>query len=190
MPSCHGLALTYWPSTQPLVSDAVVAAGPQHGVTPGPCSDRCTAADWQLSAGSQLLRELNDGDETPGAVSYTTLRTRFDEAVRPVDGPHPTSALRGARNLLVQDICPGRRTGHAALAVDAVSFAVLLDAIEHPGPARAGRLPADACDKAFATDLPERLVRDAIETLTAQALTNIAAAPTLPAEPPVRLRRE
>ena len=47
---------------------------------------------------------------------------------------------------------------------------MLLDAIEHPGPARARRLPANLCAKPFATDLPERKVRDAIATLTAQAL--------------------
>jgi hypothetical protein len=183
------MALTYWPSTQRLVSDAVLLAGPQHGVTPATCSDRCTAADWQLSAGSRLLAALNDGDETPGDVSYTTVRTRFDEVVQPVEGSHPTSALRGAGNLVVQDVCPGCRTGHAALAVDSVSFAALLDAIGHQGPAKAGRLPADVCAKPFATSLPARTVRDAIAALTTHALTNLAAAPTLAAEPVVRLRR-
>ena len=111
------------------------------------------------------------------------MRTRFDEVVQPVDGPHPTSALRGASNLVVQDVCPGRRTGHAGLAVDSVSFAALLDAIGHQGSARASRLPASVCAKPFATDLPEQKVRDAIAALTAQAMMNLAAAPTLATEP-------
>src|SRR4051794_20219365 len=149
------MALTYWPSTQRLVSDAVLLAGPQHGVTPAACSDRCTAADWQLSAGSRLLRALNDGDETPGEVSYTTVRTRFDEVVQPVNGPHPTSALRGASNLVVQDVCPGRRTRHAALAVDSVSFAALLDAVGHQGSARPHRLSNGVGANPCATELPE-----------------------------------
>jgi triacylglycerol lipase len=183
------MALTYWPSTRPLVSDAVLLAGPQHGVTPALCSDRCTAAEWQLSAGSELLQTLNDGDETPGEVSYTTLRTRLDELVHPVDGPHPTSALRGASNLVVQDLCAGRQTGHADLAFDSVSFATLLDAIEHEGSAHASRLPARVCAQPFATDLTQQEVRDAIATMTTEFQINIAAAPTLTAEPAVRLRR-
>src|SRR4051812_14773652 len=32
------MALTYWPSTQRLVSDAVLLGGPQHGVTRAACS--------------------------------------------------------------------------------------------------------------------------------------------------------
>jgi hypothetical protein len=45
------------------------------------------------------------------------------------------------------------------------------------------------CAQPFATDLTQQEVRDAIATMTTEFQINIAAAPTLTAEPAVRLRR-
>lgn len=183
------MALTYWPSTRKLVTDAVLLAGTQHGTGSGPCAAPCAASIWQQARGSKLLRALNAGDETPGKVAYTTVRSLSDAVVFPTGGPHPTSALRGASNLLVQAVCPGRVIDHIGLAVDTVSFAALLDAIDHRGAARASRFPASTCAKPFASSLPEQTVRDGIAALTTQAVTNIVAAPVIPREPKVRLRR-
>src|SRR6266542_2607315 len=59
----------------------------------------------QMSQGSEFLAELNAGDDTPGTVRYTTVRTLQDELVRPVD----TARLDdGATNVLVQSQCPLR----------------------------------------------------------------------------------
>ena len=93
-------ALTYWPDLRRKVSDVLAAAGTQHGTTVGlgscSASSPCPPADWQQGAGSNLLRALNSQpDETPGNVSYTTVRSLTDETVQPQSGKHPTLGARG-----------------------------------------------------------------------------------------------
>jgi hypothetical protein len=183
------MALTYWPSTQRLVSDVVLLAGTQHGTRTIVCKVACAASIWQQRRGSKLLRALNAGDETPGKVAYTTVRSLTDGVVVPTAGPHPTSALRGASNLLVQAVCPGRVIDHIGLAIDTVSFAALLDAIGHRGPARAARFSRSTCTHPFASDLPEQTIREGIVGFTREAATNVLAARVIPHEPKVRLRR-
>jgi triacylglycerol lipase len=156
------MALTYWPSLRVKVGDAVTAAATHHGApgdaaTAARClSEGCPAALWQQRPRSALLRALNDGrDETPGRTAYTTVRSATDESVRPQTGAAPTSALKGAVNILIQDVCPGRQTTHLGTAVDSVTIAALADAVGHPGPARVARLPADVCAHPYGTGLDE-----------------------------------
>jgi hypothetical protein len=157
-------ALTYWPDLRNKVSDVLAAAGTQHGTTAGEgCSAAapCTPAGWQQQAGSHLLDALNSqADETPGDTSFTTVRSLTDETVQPQSGKHPTSALDGASNLVIQDVCPGRTTTHIGTAVDSVSFAAFADAIAHDGKgkkgaAKASRFPSDVCDHPYAPGLDE-----------------------------------
>ena len=155
-------ALTYWPSLRKQVSDAVLLAGTQHGTTAfSSLADICgmscrfPAAAWQQSAGSELLKALNrrGRPETFGPTSWTTVRTLDDEIVQPTGGAHPTSALRGASNLVIQSICPGRTTNHIGTGVDSVSYAALRDALDHKGPARAARISPNVCRRPYAPGL-------------------------------------
>ncbi len=153
-------ALTYWPRLRPMVSDVLAAAGTQHGTTvgAGTCSEAvpCPPAYWQQAAGSNLLAALNRQPfEAPGPTAWTTVRSTTDEAVQPTTGPHATSALKGAANIVIQAVCPGRVTTHIGTAVDSVSFAAFVDAISHRGPARRSRLPADVCAQPYAPGLDE-----------------------------------
>jgi triacylglycerol lipase len=125
-------ALTYWPSLLKQASDVVLVAGPQHGTTAfsslaKSCGMRCRfpAAAWQQTAGSNLLKALNrrGRPETFGPTSWTTVRTLDDEVVQPARGAHPTTALRGASNLVIQSVCPSRTTNHIGTGVDSVSYA-------------------------------------------------------------------
>ena len=138
-------------------------------------------------ATSQLLAALNRHDETPGATAWTTLRT-LDGNAQPVDGPDPTSALRGASNLVIQDLCPGRHVDHLSMAFDKLVHAALRDAMTHREPARSKRL-ADAtlCATPFVGNFPtdERLRQ--LEALNVHIITQIVAAPTLTSEPPLTL---
>ena len=64
--------------------------------------------------GSDLLDDLNRGDETPDGPLYLALWTDQDETVTP-----PESArLEGAVALSVQDVCPGRVVSHGDLPRD------------------------------------------------------------------------
>ena len=116
----------------------------------------CPPADWQQAAGSNLLKALNSQPfEAPGPTAWTTVRSATDETVQPQTGKHPTSALKGATNILIQSVCPGRVVTHIGTAVDSVAFAAFTDAIEHPGPAEVSRLPADVCAHPYAPGLEE-----------------------------------
>lgn len=155
------IALTYWPSLRRKVDDVLAAAGTQHGTTVfGSCGvkgERCVPAAFQQAAGSKLLRALNrkGRDETPGPTSWTTVRSSTDEKVQPQTGAHPSSSLQGATNVLIQDVCPGREDSHIGTALDSVTFALLADAIEHPGPAKVDRLPAGVCDHPYGDGFDE-----------------------------------
>lgn len=165
-------AIKWWPDVRADVDDYVGLAAPNHGVpgtgaagfgTPQPPSF------WQMSADSQFLTALNAGNETPTPVSYTSLYSQFDELVQPAT-PVPTAALSWAQpnprlsNILIQDTCPGRLTDHLAIGLwDQASFALLLDALTHPGPANVARaggralcglplLPAPVLDPDLPTD--------------------------------------
>jgi len=156
--------LTWWPSLQSKVSDVVSLAGIHHGssiintnYTGKKCSPDpgCPPAVWQQAAGSKFLKALNAyPDETPGSgISWTSLRSSTDEFVQPSTGKTPTSSLKGATNILFQDVCKGRKTSHVGTLLDSVSFEVLKDAIKYSGPAKVSRLPKTVCTHPFATGL-------------------------------------
>jgi hypothetical protein len=189
-------ALLYWPDLRRKVGDVLAAAGTQHGTTVrgADCSatSPCAAALWQQAAGSALLRAINSQpDETPGAVSYTTVRTLTDETVQPQTGSHASSALDGASNIVIQDVCPGRTTTHVGTAADSVTFAALVEAVRRRGPGRSGaakasRLPADVCDHPYATGLDPAVIDGFFGAAGGLIGSQIAAAPKVAAEPKVR----
>lgn len=173
----------------------VAAAGTQHGTTVfRGCAKTtpCTPASWQQTKGSDLLDALNaQPDETPGDTSYTTVRSATDETVQPQTGKHPTSALKGARNVLIQDVCPGRTTTHIGTAVDSVTFALFEDAMAHngkgiKGAASVGRLPADVCDHPYGDGFDEAKTTAFLAAADALTAGNSDAAPKVAREPKVR----
>lgn len=106
---------------------------PQHGtyvanimnfVGLGSCAG--VIACQQMTIGSDFLAGLNDGDETPGAVRWTTVRTWQDELVRPVDN---AMLADGATNVLVQAWCPLRVVGHVGLVLDGTAYSVVQQAL-------------------------------------------------------------
>jgi triacylglycerol lipase len=189
-------ALTYWPDLRKKVSDVVAAAGTQHGTNIGrggcAASSPCPPADWQQGKGSQLLRAINSQpDETPGNVSYTTVRSLTDETVQPQGGKHPTSALDGASNILIQGVCPGRTTSHIGTAVDSVTFAAFVDAVAHAGKgkrgaARVSRFPSDVCSHPYATGLNEAQTTLFLNAAGGIIGGNQSMVPKVSAEPRVR----
>lgn len=188
------MALMFWPSLRRQVSDVVAVSGTQHGTTAdllvGSCqtSAGCPPAVWQQAFNSNLLKWVNRrADETPGPTAWTTVRSEEDEVVTPQVALYPTSALRGATNILIQQVCPGRRTSHIGSAYDSVSFAALLDAVARGGPADPSRLPADVCAQAFAPGLDVARTQgqlDASLGIAAQRL--LGQTPRVTAEPPVK----
>jgi triacylglycerol lipase len=81
----------------------------------------CPPACAQLAVGSDLLRKLDAGDETPDGPRWITMRSLDDQTVTPVD----SAKLEGALNLEIQDLCPGATTTHGQLPGDPVVLATL-----------------------------------------------------------------
>jgi hypothetical protein len=98
---------------------------PQHGTDVAALAKDvaggCPTACDQLATGSDLLRRLNAGDETPGDAEWTTVRTDADTIVTPTS----SAQLAGALNLRVQDLCPDDRATHGDLPGDPVVLAAL-----------------------------------------------------------------
>ncbi|WP_433529120.1 lipase family alpha/beta hydrolase [Micromonospora sp. CA-263727] len=80
----------------------------------------------QMTIGSSFLTALNAGDDTPGAVRWTTVRTWQDELVRPVDN---ATLADGATNVLIQSQCPLRVVGHLGLVFDGTTYTVIRQAL-------------------------------------------------------------
>lgn len=80
----------------------------------------------QMSIGSAFLADLNAGDDTPGAVRYTTVRTIQDELVRPVNNALLND---GSTNVLIQSYCPLRVVGHLGLVLDGTTYTVIRGAL-------------------------------------------------------------
>ncbi|ASW53186.1 triacylglycerol lipase [Plantactinospora sp. KBS50] len=80
----------------------------------------------QMTIGSSFLAALNSGDDAPGDVRYTTIRTAQDELVRPT----PNATLSGgATNILVQGYCPLRVVGHLGLVLDGTTYTIVRAAL-------------------------------------------------------------
>jgi triacylglycerol lipase len=109
----------------------VTLGSPQHGTdlaaVAGVLAPRsCPKACQQLAPGSQLMSDLNRGTETPAGPQWISIWTNQDQVVSPPD----SARLVGARNVVVQRICPGRAVTHAQLPTDAVVTALVLRALD------------------------------------------------------------
>lgn len=179
-------ALRFWPDLAAHVDDVIALAPPLQGTVAADlvCAvpGRCPAAVWQYGAGSRFIAALNRRP-LPTGPAYTAISTRYDELVV----PQPAASRRaGVTTVVVQRICPGRLVEHAGLLADAAAFAIVADALRHPGPADQRRIRRSGCgtgllpgiDAAgYAAAVPVFVVNFAATALTATWLT---------AEPPLR----
>jgi len=86
----------------------------------------------QQAEGSPFMRQLNAGGDTVPGVDYTTIGSRVDEMIHPFED----IALRdpGARNLVLQNLCPDDLTGHFHMVYDPYVQGLLRNVLdpEHP----------------------------------------------------------
>ena len=108
------------------VARRVLSIGsPQHGTSvaeaalgvAGTCPEACE----QLATDSDLLRELNAGDETPPGPRFVSVWSTVDRTVVPPD----SARLAGGLDFTVQSVCPGARTAHGDLPADPVVLAAV-----------------------------------------------------------------
>jgi triacylglycerol lipase len=133
-------ALRWWPDLRRLVSDVILLAAPNNGskFTNDNCNAPgvCATSLYQMRSDSIFLRALNRGPKTYRGIGFTAVSTTDDTVfVTP-----PEARLAAARNIVVQDLCPGHKVDHVGLAYDGPTYAIVVDALDHRGPAKASRI--------------------------------------------------
>jgi triacylglycerol esterase/lipase EstA (alpha/beta hydrolase family) len=185
-------ALRFWPDTRKVVDDLVGLSPSNHGtVLSDVTCGNCNPAFHQQASQAQFLRALNSGAETCRGVDYTVAYTRLDEVVVPNTGPAPSSALRTGEgriaNIALQDVCPTNAADHFAIgSYDAVGFAIVADALAHPGPAVRTRIPVTTCAQPFQPGVNPATFATDYAGLLAYAGDPAGNAPDVPEEPPLR----
>jgi hypothetical protein len=197
-------ALRFWPETRTMVDDIIGIAGTNHGTTVrGPCQPgrtMCTPAAWQQMASSHFIAALNSGAETFAGISYTEIYTHSDEVVKPNSSPaNSSSSLHtGAgriTNVATQDLCPHDLNEHTFVGtVDAVAYALVMDALTHAGPAQPSRIDSRVCRQLYQPGVDPLNVQNYLQSLlglpgllsVTSPNVNFVGAPELAAEPPLR----
>ena len=151
-------ALQFWPSTR-SVTQAFVALSPDlsgidlfsSALSTVCIGDLCQASLWQQSAGSNYYAALHSGDFRE-QVPTTIVWSKTDEVVTPAKS---NAQLPSAKILAVQDLCPGRITGHVSMTIDAAGFVIALDALKHSGTASLIRVLPKALTACFRINAPK-----------------------------------
>ncbi|MDW6061937.1 alpha/beta fold hydrolase [Streptomyces sp. FXJ1.4098] len=184
-------ALRFWPDLAAKVDDVVTLGAPFQGTSIGsaclPLSQitGCPAASLQFARHSNWTKALTaNGTPMPAGPSYTAVHSLADESVV-IDGE--PSVLPGARNIGVQDICPGRAwPSHMGLVVDLVSYELAADAIGHSGPADPGRIDRADCATLLMPLNTEEAVKTLPSLLSLPLDVLIHSRPWVREEPPLR----
>lgn len=138
-------ALKWWPDTRADVDKVITLGAPNHGALyPNQnClePDSCSASLWQMRSDSKFLAALNRGASTY-SIPWTSITTTADTVfVSPAEARMP-----GAANILVQSLCPSDQAAHNNLPYDGPTSGIVLDALDHRGPAELSRVSKSYCN--------------------------------------------
>jgi len=194
-------ALRFWPDTRGMVDDVIGMAGSNHGTTAlGSCALKCPPAGWQQGSKANFIQALNSIAETWPGISYTEIFTHHDEVVRPNDtDADSSSALHTGdgqiSNIATQDICPADPAEHLLVGTtDPTTYALVIDALTHAGPAVPSRINRAVCSQLFqpgVNPLNAAMYLQILAALPGLAAVdvpgvNIVGAPEVASEPPLR----
>jgi len=141
--SAGGVTVRLWMRTYDggSVARRIVTLGsPHHGtdlaslgadIAPSACPEACR----QLATDSDLIRQLDRGDETPAGPRWVSIWTTDDQISTPPD----TARLAGALDFSVQQVCPGAEVTHGQLPEDRVVIAMVEDQLRRTPPVLPGR---------------------------------------------------
>lgn len=139
------------------IDDLVGLSPSSHGTTnpAAPKGGSFCPACVQQAAGSDFMRHLNAGDQTPAPVSYSVIETNKDEVVTPYQSEFlPTAGTNGrVANRLLQDACPTDTTEHTGIIYDKVAIQYALRALGRSGPIDAAYKPD--CSGAALSTFPD-----------------------------------
>ena len=187
-------ALRFWPDTRSDVAEVIGIDPSNHGTLdayPVCAAAGCAPAFWQQQTLSAFTTALNSGAETFAGIDYTQMWTPTDEVVVPNLGPRPSSALTtgaGRRaNISTFDVCPGHVAEHLSMgSFDAVAYALVIDALDHDGPAKASRIDRAACLRPYHEGVDPVTFPAHLASYTAGAAAQVALYPHVLAEPALK----
>lgn len=148
-------SLRFWPDTRDLVDDVIGFASSNHGserLSTTSCAQMgCRAAVYQQASDSEFIRALNSDVETFAGISYTNIYSRFDEVVVPNSGPEDcstclTTGEGDIANIQTQEMCPLDVSDHVVIGISGATYALVVDALTHDGPAVLSRVPHSSCN--------------------------------------------
>ena len=178
-------ALRYWPDTRAEIDKVITLAAPNYGaIYPNQnCSapDSCSAALWQMRSDSKFLGAINRGASTYG-IPWTAIATAADTIfVSPAQAHMP-----GASNIVVQSLCPSDQAQHNNLPYDGPTSGIVLDALNHKGPAELSRISKSYCNMATMTGVTTAEANQILGAYTATLVHDLGPdGPRSEGEPPL-----
>ncbi len=120
----------------------VTLGSPHHGTTVADLAaslapDQCPEGCQQLRTDSQVLRQLNAGDETPAGPTWVSVWTEVDATVTPPD----SASLDGGLDLTVQSVCADSTVQHSDLPSDPLVQGIVIAELASGQPVELG--PSD-----------------------------------------------
>ncbi|MCW2856739.1 MAG: lipase [Marmoricola sp.] len=196
-------ALRFWPDTRSMVDDVIGVAGTNHGTTAlalaAPVGVALPPASLQQQAGSNFISALNSGAETFKGISYTEIFTHTDEVVQPNMEDNSSSSLQpGAgmiTNVSTQSVCAGDLYEHLTVGtIDPTTYALVMDALDHPGPAEPSRIGHASCLELYQPGVDPTNVQTFLQVLAAAPglvavsvpFVNLVGAPEVTQEPALK----
>jgi triacylglycerol esterase/lipase EstA (alpha/beta hydrolase family) len=154
-------ALRFWPDIRPMVAKLIDLEAPNHGTIllhttcaaghclNALCPGHCSPAIWQQADNSAFTAALNSGQETFPGIAYTNVYSHTSQFVQPNLSDDGTTSLHGGggaiANIATQSVCPLNVADHLAYWYDPVGYALVMDALTHPGPADPARINRAVC---------------------------------------------
>ena len=93
-------------------------------------------------SGSNFMTELNSIGDTVTGWDYAVIATKYDEVVMPYKSQFLKGDSSQVTNVLIQDKCPLKISGHLGVNVDPVVHRWVLNALATDGPADPGYRPS------------------------------------------------
>ena len=144
-------ALRWWPELRSKVSDLVMLVPPNHGAlfTDANCGapSICAAAMYQMRSDSAFLAALNGGRQSYRRLAITSIGTTADTVFVLADSTALAASGPTVSDVTVQSLCPQDHPQHNDMPFDGPSYAIVTDALDHPGPADLGRIAPTACER-------------------------------------------
>ncbi|SFS90181.1 esterase/lipase family protein [Saccharopolyspora flava] len=165
-------ALRFWPDVRGMVDDVIGMAPSNHGTESmpacGPKPVECEPAVWQQQAGSDFGQALNSRAETFPGISYTVLYSRLDEVVTPPESSELHTGGGLISNIALQDVCATDVSTHLLVGTtDPVTYALVVDALDNPGPADPARVDASVCGQPLMPHVDPLSVNTYLQPLSA-----------------------